>query len=498
MPSNTLTLPSLDKPRVLVIGEVVVDRYLWGKISRISPEAPIPILEVTRREERPGNAAFVCANLAELGAAPTLLSVTGADMNGILLSETMDSLGVETRALVQDSRRPTIVKERMLGFVQSAQRATQQLLRVDNEDNRPLTPEVEAELLARLERELEPMDGAVVCDLNKGLLTANLLSAIIEGCRRRGRPVVIDPRLTDDYSIYRGATALTPNRYETEHATGVSLAVPEAWPVAAQRLIESCDLQMCLITLDRDGMFLALRGGETRHIPTIPLDVYDVTGAGDIVLAVFGWLIAGGSDPYTAAALANVAAGVEVSKQGCAIVSRAEIETALNQGHDHSKRKILDVRALSEQLHQRRQAGQRICFTNGCFDLLHAGHIELIEFARAHGDVLVVGINSDRSVRELKGEGRPVYPELDRARIVAALAAVDYVTIFDDTRAEAIIRAVAPDVLIKGEDYRDQTVDGAEFVRSYGGRVVLAPLLDGRATSATVARLRAATSAPKE
>lgn len=491
---NTLKLPSLNQPRVLVIGEVVLDCYLWGRISRISPEAPIPVLEMTRREERPGNAAFVCANLAQLGAAPALASVTGADRNGIVLSQAMNELGVATRALVRDSGRPTIVKERMLGFVQSAQRATQQLLRVDNEDTRPLTPAVETELLARLEAELETMDGAVVCDLNKGLLSATLLQAIIQGGRRCGRPVIIDPRLTDDYSIYRGATALTPNRYETERATGINLASPENWPAAAQRLIESCDLQMCLITLDRDGMFLALRDGSTRHISTIPLEVYDVTGAGDIVLAVFGWLMAGGSDPFTAAAIANVAAGVEVTKQGCAIVPRAEIEAALSQGHDHSMRKILDLRTLSEQLHQRRRAGQRICFTNGCFDLLHAGHVELMEFARAHGDLLVVGINSDRAVRELKGADRPVYPEMDRARIVAAMAAVDYVTIFDDTRAEAIIRAVAPDVLIKGDDYLGRTVDGADFVRSHGGRVVLAPLLDGRATSATVARLRAGES----
>jgi D-beta-D-heptose 7-phosphate kinase / D-beta-D-heptose 1-phosphate adenosyltransferase len=487
--SSDLALPPTRDLRILVLGEAILDRYLWGAIDRISPEAPIPVLQVVRREERPGNAAFVCANLIALGAAPRLVSVTGADMNGALLTESLADLGVQTRGVVEDRSRPTIVKERMLGWVQSAQRGTQQLLRVDNEDTRPIGPEVEQALLDALEEEIPEMDGALVCDVNKGVLTARVLRMLIDAGRALHKPVVIDPRLAPDYSLYRGATALTPNRYETERAIGLSLAKPDAWPAAARHLIERFDLDLSLITLDRDGLFLGARDGRATHLPTNPREVYDVTGAGDIVLTFFGLLLAGGCDPEVAAQVANVAAGLEVTKQGAAIIGRQEIEMALEQRHEISAHKIVGADELPGHLEAHRLAGRRICFTNGCFDLLHAGHIKLLEFARRQGDLLVVGLNSDASVRQLKGEGRPVYPQEDRARMLAALEAVDYVILFDNPRAEGIIRFVRPDILVKGEDYRGQILDGSEFVHSYGGRVVLAPLLDGRGTTRTIERL---------
>jgi D-beta-D-heptose 7-phosphate kinase/D-beta-D-heptose 1-phosphate adenosyltransferase len=487
--SSEIAIPAAQPLRILVVGESVLDRYLWGSVERVSPEAPIPVLRVERREERPGNAAFVCANLVSLGAKPALLSLTGEDLNGSLIVETLQDLGVDTRSVVQDRRRATIVKERMLGWVMSAQRATQQLLRVDSEDVRPLEPEIEARLVDLLEGEIAAMDGALVSDLNKGLLTTKLLRALIDGGRRAGKPVIVDPRLADDLSIYRGATALTPNRFEAQRATGLDLSRPEAWPQAAARLIDQLELDCCLITLDRDGMYVGMRGGEGCHIITQPREVYDVVGAGDVVLTVFGLLMAGGSGALNAARIANVAAGVQVSRQGATIISRSDIERALRYNHQTSAHKIVGFEELAPRLEQHRRAGQRICFTNGCFDLLHAGHVELLEFARAQGDLLVVGLNGDSSVAQLKGAGRPVYPELDRARLLAALTAVDYVILFDHPRAEGIIRLVRPDVLVKGEDYRGQVLDGARFVESYGGRVVLAPLLDGRATSNTVAQL---------
>jgi D-beta-D-heptose 7-phosphate kinase/D-beta-D-heptose 1-phosphate adenosyltransferase len=489
--SSDLALPPTGGLRILVLGEIVLDRYLFGAINRISPEAPIPVLQVMRREERPGNAAFVCANLVALGALPSLVSVTGADMNGTLLAESLADLGVATRGVVQDRERPTIVKERMLGWVQSAQRGTQQLLRVDSEDVRPIGPAVERALLEAIEQEAPAMDGALVCDLNKGVLTPAVLRALIDAGRRLGKPVVIDPRLAADYSLYRGATALTPNRYETERALGISLSRPDSWAAAARELVERYELDMTLITLDRDGLFLASREGDAVHLATNPREVYDVTGAGDIVLTFFGLLLAARCDPAIAAQIANIAAGVEVTKQGAAIIDRQEVEQELDQRHEISAHKIVDADELPGHLEAHRLAGRRICFTNGCFDLLHAGHVKLLEFARRQGDVLVVGLNSDDSVRQLKGEGRPVYPQEDRARILAALEAVDYVIVFDNPRAEGIIRFVRPDVLVKGEDYRGQTLDGSEFVHSYGGRVVLAPLLHGRATTGTIARLGA-------
>jgi D-beta-D-heptose 7-phosphate kinase / D-beta-D-heptose 1-phosphate adenosyltransferase len=477
---SPLELPPLKPVQILVVGEVVLDRYLWGEVTRISPEAPIPILRVDRREERPGNAAFVCANLAAFGARPTILTVIGNDTNGAALTTILTGLAVETQVLVKDASRPTIVKERLLGSVQSTGRGIQQLLRVDNEDSRPLSTLVEAEVLARLEGELERADGVLICDINKGLLTPVVLKAIIDGASRQGKPVIVDPRIADDFSVYRGASILTPNRYETERATGLHMSDPGAWQLAARKLIDDLGLNACVVTLDRDGMFLAGRDGRALHIETAPREVYDITGAGDVVLAIFGLFLIAGTDMELAAKLANVAAGIEVRKQGATVISRAELAQALQRSHDGSGGKILSRDELLPILERRRQAGLQICLTNGCFDLLHAGHVEFLEFARSQGDLLVVALNDDASVRQIEGEHRPVYPAADRARILAGLEAVDYVLIVDDPRAENIIRAMRPDVLVKGEDWQNGTVDGTNFVQKYSGKVVLHKLLEGR------------------
>jgi D-beta-D-heptose 7-phosphate kinase/D-beta-D-heptose 1-phosphate adenosyltransferase len=490
-------LPALKPLRVLVAGEVILDRYIMGEVARVSPEAPIPVLQVTRVEERLGNAGFVMANLRALGAQVSALSVVGADRNGELLREMFNDLGIDTRAIVVDSDRPTIVKERMLGSVQSANRATQQLLRVDQEAPHALGPARERALCRHLERELTRADGVLISDINKGLLTPALLRRLIDGARRRGIPVVVDPRLTGDFSIYSGATALTPNRYETELATGMRLVDRDAWMRAADELIRRSKLDACLVTLDRDGMYLAeRRGGAHAHIATTPRAVYDVTGAGDVVLAVFGLFAIAGLSFAAAAQLANLAAGIEVSRLGVEIITREDLSRALSPGPEGPARKIVSIAELRAALERLRGAGRRVVFTNGCFDLLHAGHIEMLTFARAQGDALVVGLNSDRSVRLLKGNSRPIYPATERALILAALEAVDHVVVFDETRAERIIRAVRPDVLVKGEDWRDKIVDGQTFVESYGGRVALAPLLPGYGTTLTLERLGASARPP--
>jgi D-beta-D-heptose 7-phosphate kinase/D-beta-D-heptose 1-phosphate adenosyltransferase len=489
--SGRVELPSLKPLRVLVAGEVILDRYIMGDVARVSPEAPIPILQVNRIEERPGNAGFVMANLRALGAWVSALSVVGADRNGELLREMFGDLGIDTRSVVVDPDRPTIVKERMLGSVQSANRATQQLLRVDREAPHSLSPAKERALTRHVERELERVDGVLISDINKGLLTPGLLRALIDGARRRKIPVIVDPRLSEDFSIYSGATALTPNRYETELATSTRLVDRAAWMRAADELMRRLKLDACLITLDREGMYLSERGGPHTYIATTPRAVYDVTGAGDVVLAVFGLFAIAGLSFASAAGLANLAAGIEVSRLGTEIISREDLARALSPGPESAQRKIVAVEELRPALDRHRGTGRRVVFTNGCFDLLHAGHVEMLSFARAQGDTLVVGVNSDRSVRLIKGDGRPVYPAVERALILAALEAVDYVVVFDETRAERIVRAVRPDVLVKGEDWRDKIVDGQIFVESYGGRVALAPLLPGYGTTLTIERLRA-------
>ena len=471
-------------------GEVILDRYVWGDVERVSPEAPIPILRASRREEKPGNAGFVMANLRALGAAPAALSVVGNDRNGRRLQQIFTDLGIDTRGLLVDPDRPTTVKERLLGSVQSAYRGTQQLLRVDDEDARPLSPVRERMFQGRIASALKRADAVLVADIDKGLLTTAVLRTLIETARKHAIPLIVDPRLSDDYTIYRGATVLTPNRYETERATGMKLTDRDAWRAAGAKLIKQLGLQACLITLDRDGMYLAERGGRGTYIPTAPRDVYDVTGAGDIVLAFFGFLIAAGMGFPAAAEIANLAAGIEVGRLGTEIISRDDLARAMQPAHASYAAKILAEDELLSALDRDRRAGRKIVFTNGCFDLLHAGHLQILGFARAHGDILVVGLNSDRSVRAIKGPERPLHSAADRARLLAALEMVSYVVVFDDPRAERIIRRVRPDVLIKGADWRGKTVDGQRFVEAHGGHLVLAPLLEGHSTTATIARMR--------
>jgi D-beta-D-heptose 7-phosphate kinase / D-beta-D-heptose 1-phosphate adenosyltransferase len=489
-----LRLPQLKPLRVVVAGEVILDRYVWGEVERISPEAPIPVLRAHRREEKPGNAGFVMANLRALGARPIALSVVGNDHAGRMLRSMFHDLDIDTRGLLVDPDRQTIVKERMLGSVQSAKRGTQQLLRVDDEDTSPLAPHRERDMIRRLGGILDRADGVLISDINKGVLTPALLREIISGANRRHIPIVIDPRVGNDYAIYRGASAITPNRYETEMATGIKLTDRDAWRTAAEALVRKLSLRACLVTLDRDGMYLAERGGRGSFIPTSPREVYDVTGAGDVVLAVFGLLAIAGLGFTSAAALANIAAGIEVGRLGTEIISRDDLARALAPKHDRIERKIVSVDELHALLEPKRRAGQQLVFTNGCFDLLHAGHLQLLSFARAQGDVLIVGINSDRGVRMLKGDHRPIYPATERARILAAIEMVDHVVVFDDTRAERIIREVRPDVLVKGADWHRQSIDGQDFVESNGGQVMFAPLLEGFSTTSTVARLRQLTN----
>lgn len=473
---------------------MVLDGYISGDVERISAEAPIPVLRVRRREYKPGNAAFVAAGLRGLGASPRLLSLVGNDREGMRLREMLADLGLQISGLVVDPHRPTILKERLLGSVQSANRATQQLLRVDEEDVWPLCPQIEDELLDKLPEELKGVDGVLIADINKGLVTPRLLRALIDGTRERGLPIVIDPRLSDDFEIYRNATVLTPNRYETERATGISLSDSEAWSAAARILIERLNLEACLITLDRDGMYLMERGRRGVHILSRPREVSDVTGAGDVVLTVFGFFAIGGLDFAAAAGLANIAAGLEVTHQGAEIISREELERCLIPKRGSYESKVMRDDELAQALEQERQEGRQIVFTNGCFDLVHAGHLRTFAFARSLGDV-VVGVKNDRSVRELRGPRRPVFSVKDRMRLLAALEMVDYVVSFEETDAERIIRHLRPDVLVKGWDDRDKGIDG-RIVESYGGQVAFATLTTYQSSTETVKRVRVTCAEP--
>lgn len=474
----------LGHPRILVVGDLILDRYVRGEVERISPEAPIPVLRVTQEELRLGGAASVANNLAVLQAKVTCCGVLGDDEPGRQFRRLLVEQDIEQHALVLDGRRRTTVKTRMIAHVQH-------VLRVDEEDTVPVSPEVHRQLVAILEEAIPQHDIVLVSDYGKGLVTAALMERIVMLCRRVGRKVLLDPNKTGDFSPYRGVTALTPNRAESELATGIKIPRGSRPDAAAAKLMEGLDLDAVVITLDQDGIAVKQRGGELTMIPTRPRAVYDVTGAGDMVLSVLGLVLAAGGGFADAARLANVAGGLEIERVGVTPLTRKEIGEAIVGEHASPADKCKALAELVKTLDEHRRRRERIVFTNGCFDVLHIGHIKSLEAARRFGDVLVVGVNSDTSVARLKGPDRPIYNQQERAEILAALADVNYVTVFDEDTPLNLIGAIRPDVLVKGRDWQNAGVVGQEVVESYGGRVELIDLVTGVSTTDIITRVLA-------
>lgn len=474
--------------RILLIGDLMLDRYVFGDAERISPEAPVPVLRVVERQDRVGGAGFVALNIAALGATVRCVGLLGRDSFGDRLAALLEEAGVATDGLLRAGDRPTTTKTRLVGLAEHRHR--QQILRVDDEDIRPPAPADAAALVQRALAELPNTDAVCLEDYGKGLLTDEIATPIISQARSLGKPVLIDPARTRDWARYSGATLLTPNRNEFELAVGRNLSDDELIP-EAQRLIQERRLDALVITLGRDGALLVRRDGSAEQFPTTPRAVYDNTGAGDAVLAMMAVALAAGASLEDAVRLANIAGGLEVSKFGCVPVSRDEVLHELNHGPHSARGKVRSAAELAGELAARRQRGEKIVFTNGCFDILHPGHVELLEKAKALGSVLVVGVNSDRSIRELgKGDDRPIRSQGDRARLLAALQAVDYVVVFDEPDPLRLIQQVSPDVLVKGGDWRGRGVVGQDFVESRGGRVVLVELVEGFSTTAELERIR--------
>ena len=482
-------LAGLGRPMVCVVGDFMLDTYVWGRVSRVSPEGPIPVLLAVHREHRPGGAGSVASMLCALGAQVSCVGVAGQDEAGRELRRRLQAAGANTSGLVTCDGRPTTLKTRYLGYVQSAGRGQQQMLRVDEETVRPISAAQTKEVLAKVNRLAKDADVVLIQDMAKGLCSPKLLHAIIREAASRKTPVLVDPERGEDYTPYKGATCLVPNRFEAETAAGLPMDLPEQWSKAARRLLRKLSLKAVVIKLDRDGMFFATAGGEERHMPTRARDVTDVTGAGDMVAAVMAMAMAADAPLEQGIELANFAAGIEVTRHGAAAISRAELLEEIEGETDPAKRKIKTRHQLSEILAERRARGQKIVFTNGCFDLLHLGHVELIRHARRQGDCLVVGVNSDRSARQLKGPGRPINSQDVRARTLASLSDVDYVVVFDEVSVLPLIRDVRPDVLVKGGDYDKKGVVGWEFVESYGGQVKLAPQVRGLSTTELIRKI---------
>ena len=477
---------TLGHPRVLVVGDLILDRYVWGDAERISQEAPVPLLRADRREHRLGGAASVATMLRALGADVRLIGVVGRDSEAVIVRKLLADLGIDDHLVVSIDDRQTTLKERYIGRAQD--RHPQQMMRVDYETREPIPAEVESRIWQELPEAVAQADVVLISDYDKGVCTPSLLRSLITACRSLDVRVLADPVRSNDYSKYQGVHAMTPNRLEAQLATGMTIAAPEDALAVGRKLLQSLRMECVLVTLDRDGMAVVHADGRERLVPTRPRQVYDITGAGDMVLSVVGLCLAGGADYEEAAALGNVAGGLEVEKIGVALLSRQELLRDLLDHHRPEAVKRLDRPALVDEVRRRRDAGQSVVFTNGCFDLLHPGHVRLLRQAAALGDYLVVGLNSDASVRRLKGPNRPINPEDARAEVLGALECVDAVTVFDEDTPLELIDAVLPDVLVKGGDYRPEEVVGREEVEAAGGRLVLIPLAEGHSTTQMVLR----------
>jgi D-beta-D-heptose 7-phosphate kinase/D-beta-D-heptose 1-phosphate adenosyltransferase len=441
---------NLGSPRIGVVGDAVLDQYVFGEVERISPEAPVGVLRVRRREFRAGGAGSVVTNLLRLCAKVSVFSVCGEDADGVKLRELIDDDNVTLDGLVVDATRRTTVKTRHLGYVQHADRAMQQLLRVDDEVRTPMDAQAVERLLQSFREQAPNLDAVLVSDYHKGLVTPALMNSLREIAP--DVPFLVDPAVGRDYGLYRGSHLICPNRYEAQLASGIPCDNRAACAEAAAQLASELDLRAVALTMDRDGIYLYETEGLDQHFPTRARRVTDVTGAGDMVLSVLGVVMAAGGTLAQAVGLANVAGGLEVRRVGVTPLSREEIlQEARYQGNP-AVGKIKKAEELVPLLEQARASGKAVVFTNGCFDLLHRGHHHLLHGAASEGDVLIVGLNSDASVRRLKGMGRPAISEEDRAIMVADLQVVDYVVSFEDDTPIPLLETLRPDVLVKGEE----------------------------------------------
>lgn len=475
--------------RVLLIGDLILDRYVYGDADRISPEAPVPILRTRERADAAGGAASVAAGLRALGVDVFVCGLAGRDRHGRRLCELLEQMGVDCGGVVQSDDRPTTTKTRLVGLAQHRHR--QQLLRLDEESTELLSAAEFDAIRSHAMRLVGDVDAVCIEDYDKGLITPELVAAIVTEARRTGKRVLVDPARLADYGRYADATVITPNRSELAMVCGYESTDHGDIAKAAEELRASINAQAVVVTLDREGALIAEVGKTWRHVPTRPRSVYDNTGAGDAVLAMLAGAMVGGADLDAAVKLANIAGGLEVEKFGCVPISADEVLAELRIADRRELGKLRTLDELINELSLRRDRGETVVLTNGCYDLLHAGHVDFLTRCHEEGSILVVAVNSDESVRSLgKGDNRPFNNAADRAHVLAGLDAVDYVVVFEEQDPARVVERIRPDVLVKGEDWADRGVVGREVVESYGGRVKLLPLLDGYSTTALVARIQ--------
>jgi D-beta-D-heptose 7-phosphate kinase/D-beta-D-heptose 1-phosphate adenosyltransferase len=470
MPELLDKLASYRPFRACVVGDFMLDQHLYGAAERLSPDAPVPVLHAARSDDRPGGAANVALCLRALeGEVVHCVGVVGDDADGVALAAALTDSGCTGTGLIRDAARPTTVKRSFVGLAQH--RHPQKMFRVDVESRDPISPAVRERLLAAVRACIDEVDVVCLEDYDKGVCSPELCQALVALCRERGRPLIVDPAAIADYTKYRGATAITPNRSEAELATGLETPIDASElhnAGLAETLGRALDLQAVVLTLDRQGALLEERGGVPILVPTVARSVYDVTGAGDVVIAAIAAGLANGLTWHECVHFANAAAGLEVEIFGAQPIPFAQVRREILRLARPLSGKVRTVPELLVELAVHREADRRIVFTNGCFDVIHAGHVAYLREAKAQGDVLVVAVNGDDQVREQKGPERPIYPIADRLDILSELQCIDYLIVFDEPTAHDLLRTVRPDCYVKGGDYAPHEVNEHDVVQALG------------------------------
>ena len=496
------TLSSWKPFTALVVGDFMLDQMIYGDAERLSADAPVPVMLVRRTENRPGGSANVCLDLAALRGRVVAFGVVGADGHGQQLRQELERHGIDTSGIVEDAARPTTVKQNLIGLAQA--RHPQKMFRLDYESRDELPAPLVDEILARFTKALATADVVCIEDYAKGVCSHTICQAVIKAARAAGKPVFVDPARIRDYAKYAGASAITPNRTEAETAAGMATSAENSLEhntQLARVLRDQLDLDACVLTLDRHGALLLERSGEVQAVPTQARQVYDVTGAGDMFLAALAAARANGASWLDAVAMANAAAGLEVEVFGVQPIPLEKIHHQILVMQTGTNGKFRTREQLLLEVAAHRKEGRRIVLTNGCFDVLHAGHVWLLDQARAQGDFLIVATNTDEKVRQFKGPNRPVNSLEDRVRVLSGLASVDAVVVFEEDTPAQLIEQVVPDVLAKGEEYTEENIPGASFVKARGGTVVRIGMMPGRSTTSTLMRAgdpRAATQKPAD
>jgi D-beta-D-heptose 7-phosphate kinase/D-beta-D-heptose 1-phosphate adenosyltransferase len=475
-------LARFDQCRLLVVGDLMIDEYVWGNVDRISPEAPVQVVAVNNQDYTLGGSGNVVNNLAALGAHVAVLGVVGAGPDGQLLMNLLAELGSDPAGIIQEAGRPTTKKTRVIA-------EHQQVLRIDRETKKKISADTFASISKLAEKIIPDVDVILISDYGKGLITRQLIAKLVKLAGAGGKIIIADPKGLD-FSKYAGITLLTPNKKEASLASGIEITDPKSLASAGRRLLEKSGIEKLLITCGKDGMVFFEPGHAPFTIGTQAREVYDVSGAGDTVIVVLGLGMAAGLSYKAAVALANTAAGIVVGKVGTATVTRTELAHAMFQPADStvSKHKtIKELAELSRKLHNDRK---RIVLTNGCFDLLHTGHIKLFAASKQLGDVMIVALDDDESVRRLKGSNRPVISAAERVGILSALDSVDYVVVFPTDELGDVIKSIRPDILTKGSNYDSEAVLGRDIVESYGGRVQLVPITEDISSSQIINNIK--------